>query len=77
MKSFATLTAAFRMSRYSYSDPYLDPASGVLKNRLDIADATTLEQAEADIVATRSYELSQNTVKRQFRSRAPVGNPIQ
>ena len=37
MKSSATFTVASRMSRYSDSDPYLDPASGVLKNRLDIA----------------------------------------
>jgi fido (protein-threonine AMPylation protein) len=47
------------MSRYSDSDPYLDPATGVLKNRFDIADRATLEQAEADLVAVRSYELSQ------------------
>ena len=47
------------MSRYSESDPYLDPATGVLKNRLGIADESSLEQAEADLVATRSYELSQ------------------
>jgi len=56
MKSSATFTAACRMSRYSDSDPYLDPATGVLKNRLDIADEATLEQTEADLVATRSYK---------------------
>jgi cell filamentation protein len=47
------------MSRYSGHDHYLDPASGVLKNRLGIADADTLEQTEAALVAARSYELSQ------------------
>ena len=66
MKSSATFAVASRMSRHSDSDPYLDPASGVLKNRLDIADAATLEQAEADIVATRSYELSQTPLKGSF-----------
>jgi cell filamentation protein len=54
------------MSRYSGSDPYLDPATGVLKNRLDIADQTMLEQAEADIVAARSYELSRSPLKGRF-----------
>jgi cell filamentation protein len=54
------------MSRYSDNDPYLDPATGVLKNRLDIADEATLEQAEADFAATRSYELSQTPLKGRF-----------
>jgi hypothetical protein len=30
------------MSRYSESDPYLDPATGVLKNRLNIDDEASL-----------------------------------
>jgi cell filamentation protein len=46
------------MSRYPGDDPYVDPASGVLKNRLSITDAAVLEKAEAAMVATRSYELS-------------------
>jgi fido (protein-threonine AMPylation protein) len=54
------------MSRYSDSDPYLDPATGILRNRLDIVDGATLEQAEADIVATRSYELSVAPLKGRF-----------
>jgi len=66
MRSSATFTAAYRMSRYSDSDPYLDPATGVLKNRLDIADEATLEQTEADLVATRSYELSQTPLAGRF-----------
>ena len=66
MKSAAIFTAGSRMSRYSGSDPYLDPATGVLRNRLGIADEVTLEQAEADIVATRSYELSQTPLKGAF-----------
>jgi cell filamentation protein len=54
------------MPRYSDADPYLDPATGVLKNRLGIADAVTLEQAEADVVAIRAYELSQTPLKGNF-----------
>jgi cell filamentation protein len=54
------------MSRYSSHDPYLDPASGVLKNRLGITDAATLEQAEAALVATRSYALSQRPLQGRF-----------
>lgn len=54
------------MPRHPGDDPYLDPATGVLKNRLGIADATTLEQAEAAIVATRSYELSLAPLKGRF-----------
>lgn len=54
------------MSRYSSHDPDLDPASGVLKNRLGITDAATLEKAEAALVATRSYELSQTPLKGRF-----------
>ena len=54
------------MSRYSGNDPYLDPTTGVLKNRLNIADETSLEQTEADIVAARSYELSRTLLKGRF-----------
>jgi cell filamentation protein len=54
------------MSRYSGDDPYLDPATGVLKNRLGIADAGSLEQAEAALVATRSYELALAPLQGRF-----------
>lgn len=54
------------MSRYSDNDPYLDPATGVLKNRLRITDEATLEKTEADIVAARSYELSKAPLKGNF-----------
>jgi hypothetical protein len=50
------------MSRYS-DDPYLHPATGVLKNRLGITDQATLEKTEADLVAARSYELSNEPLK--------------
>jgi len=54
------------MSRYSGLDDYLDPASGVLRNRLGITDAATLEHAEASLVATRSYELSRAPIEGLF-----------
>lgn len=54
------------MARCSDSDPYLDPATGVLKNRLGITDESTLEQAEASFVAARSYELSQTPLRGSF-----------
>lgn len=39
-------------------DPYLDPATGVLTNRLGITDAARLHQAVADISAARIDELA-------------------
>jgi cell filamentation protein len=51
------------MSRYSDNDPYLDPVSGILRNRPEIADEKILEQAEAAFVAARSYELSRTPLK--------------
>jgi fido (protein-threonine AMPylation protein) len=51
------------MSRSSGHDPYLDPASGVLKNRFGITDAATLEATEADSVAARARELSLSPLK--------------
>lgn len=54
------------MSRYSDNDPYFDQAAGVLKNRLGITDEATLQQAEADIVAARSQELSRKPLKGDF-----------
>lgn len=41
--------------RYSGNDPYLDPATGVLRNRLGISNETAFEQTEADVVAARSF----------------------
>lgn len=54
------------MTKYSADDPYLDPASGVLKNRLGITDEAALEKREAAHVAIRSYELTQNPLKGRF-----------
>ena len=38
-------------------DPYLDPASGVLRNRLGITDANELAHAEAHVAASRELQL--------------------
>jgi cell filamentation protein, protein adenylyltransferase len=38
-------------------DPYLDPASGVLRNRLGITDAKELAQVEAALSASRIVDL--------------------
>lgn len=54
------------MPRYSGGDPYIDPASGVLKNCLGIIDQATLDQVEAAFVATRSFELTQKPLKGKF-----------
>lgn len=54
------------MAKYEGQDHYLDPATGVLRNRLGITDAGELEQAEASLVAWRSYELSQQPMVGQF-----------
>lgn len=54
------------MSRYSENDPYLDPATGVLRNRLGISDEATLEKTEAALAATRSLELSEAPLKGNF-----------
>lgn len=48
------------MSKYAGDDHYIDPVSGVLKNRLGIVDEALLEQIEAEYAALRSYDLSQN-----------------
>ena len=54
------------MSRYSSHDPYLDSASGVLKNRFGITDEPTPEATEASLVALRSYELAQRPLAGRF-----------
>jgi cell filamentation protein len=54
------------MSRYSSHDPYTDPASSILKNRLGIADTAALEATEAALVAIRSYELLERPLVGHF-----------
>lgn len=45
------------MSGAAGPDPYLNPASGVLRNRLGITDAGELAQAEAALSASRIVDL--------------------
>lgn len=54
------------MAKYEGGDRYLDPQTGVLRNRLGIADERRLEAAEASLVAWRSYELSQKPLAGDF-----------
>ena len=54
------------MSRYSSHDEYVDPATGVLKNRLGITDTATLETTEAQFVAARARELTHQPIPGAF-----------
>ena len=54
------------MAKYEGQDHYLDPETGVLRNRLGITDESELEKAEASFVAWRSYELSQTPIAGHF-----------
>jgi cell filamentation protein len=54
------------MLRCWESESYLDPISGVLKNRFGIIDTSLLEMAEADLVAIRSCELALTLLKGRF-----------
>jgi cell filamentation protein len=54
------------VSRYSGLDEYIDPISGVLKNRFGIVDATLLSETEADLAAARSRELALTPLKGKF-----------
>jgi cell filamentation protein len=54
------------MPKYTGNDHYIDPESGVLKNRLGLSDEASLEAAEADFVAERSRELSQTPLRGGF-----------
>ncbi len=48
------------MAKYSNRDHYLDPDTGVLKNKLGISNQAILEKQEADYVAARSFDLATN-----------------
>jgi cell filamentation protein len=48
------------------SDPYLDPLSGILRNKFGLADQGLLNAAEADAVAARSVLLQLNPIYRKF-----------
>ena len=54
------------MAKYSNDDHYVDPETGVSKNRLGITDEATLEESEAAYVAIKSFQLSQTPLKGNF-----------
>lgn len=54
------------MSKYEGNDHYLDPATGVLKNKLGIRDEEKLNEAEASLSAWRSFQLAENPVHGRF-----------
>jgi len=54
------------MPQYSDRDEYVDAETGALKNLLGIRDQGLLDVAEANLVATRSTELSLFPVSGQF-----------
>ena len=54
------------MSKYEGNDHYLDPETGVLKNKLNIRAEEELKEAEASLVAWRSFQLAGNPIKGCF-----------
>lgn len=56
------MSAAYATS----TDPYIDPISGVLRNKLGITDIKKLEAAEADTTAARLITLLSNPVVGNF-----------
>jgi cell filamentation protein len=54
------------MTKYESQDHYLDPETGVLKNKLGIKDEEELKKAEASLVAWRSYQLSEKPLEGRF-----------
>jgi len=54
------------MQKYAGNDHYLDARTGVLKNKLGIKDAVTLEEREADYATARAYELAKTPIKGRF-----------
>jgi cell filamentation protein len=54
------------MAKYEGQDHYLDPETGVLKNKLGIIEAEELKAAEASLVAWRSYQLFEKPIQGRF-----------
>lgn len=47
-------------------DPYVDPSTGVLRNRLGISDRDELAQAEGDLSALAAYRLARKPIVGAF-----------
>lgn len=54
------------MAKYEGEDHYLDPKTGVLRNKLGIGDEDELKQAEASLVAWRSFQLAEKPIPGSF-----------
>ncbi|EJW5844163.1 Fic family protein [Salmonella enterica subsp. enterica serovar Kentucky] len=54
------------MAKYEGKDPYTDPETGVLRNRLGLKDEATLERTEATLAYLRSVELAREPVRGKF-----------
>ncbi|MFC3337495.1 Fic/DOC family protein [Paracandidimonas soli] len=52
--------------KYSDADAYIDPETGVLKNKLGLTTDTSLEEAEASVAFLRALELEQHPIKGNF-----------
>jgi len=50
------------------SDPYLDPRSGILRNKFGLTDQNSLDVREADAVSVRSVLLQLNPIEGNFDS---------
>ena len=51
---------------HAAGDPYLDPASGVLRNLLGITDAAELSRAEAALSASRLVDLERRRLPGRY-----------
>src|SRR5215469_8644365 len=50
------------------SDPYIDPASGILRNKLGLKEQQSLDTAEADLLVVRETLFDLNPPKGNFDS---------
>ena len=50
------------------SDPYVDPRTGILRNKFHLTDQTSLDHAESDSVAVRGTLLDLNPLKGNYDS---------
>lgn len=54
------------MAKYEGKDHYIDPETGILKNKLGIKDEDELKEAEAASVGWRSFQLSEQPIQGSF-----------
>lgn len=54
------------MQKYAGNDHYLDPETGVIKNKLGVQDPTILEEREADYATARGYQLAKTPLEGRF-----------